>query len=98
MFLFDVAAYEAGEFVVTHTIPYSDTEVLTLEEIADRRDRGDPLEFGHTLDDQIGGQLAAGFMIAGFYEDRFSPEVDPLSRFMASFIATRAVKPFESVS
>ena len=49
-----------------------------------------PLEFGHTLDDQIGGQLAAGFMLIGFYED-----IDPdtiLGKHIPSCIATRAVK------
>jgi hypothetical protein len=53
-------------------IPYSD---LTDLDEADRRrmilDKGQPLEFGHTLEDQIGGQLDAGFVITGFYEDRY---------------------------
>ena len=50
-----------------------------------------PLEWGHTLEDQIGGQLAAGFLLAGFYED-----VDPgspLADRIPSYIATRAIKP-----
>ena len=93
MFLFDVPAYEAGKFVVAHKLPYSDTNSLSEEEIAARRDRGEPFEFGHTLDDQIGGQIEAGFLISGFYEDRFSPEVDLLSRYIATFVATRAIKP-----
>ena len=40
-------------------------------------------------DDQIGGQLAVGFMLTGFYED-----IDPdtiLGKHIPSFIATRAV-------
>ena len=42
-------------------------------------DKGQPLEFGHTLEDQIGGQLEAGFVITGFYEDRYdNGESDPL--------------------
>ena len=42
---------------------------------------------------QIGGQIAAGFVITGFYED-YDREVEnnPLSRFMPTYIATRAVK------
>ena len=50
-----------------------------------------PLEFGHTLDDQIGGQLAAGFVLTGFYED-----IDPdtiLGQRIPSYIATKALKP-----
>lgn len=53
-----------------------------------------PLEFGHTLEDQIGGQLDAGFVIRGMFEDRFGEdEMDLASRFFATFIATRASKP-----
>lgn len=36
---------------------------------------------------------AAGFVITGFYEDYFPEEdEDPLDKYMASFIAMRAVK------
>ena len=52
---------------------------------------GDPLEFGHTLEDQIGGQIRAGLLITGFYED-IHPET-ALARHLPTFIATRAVKP-----
>jgi hypothetical protein len=49
------------------------------------------LEFGHTLDDQIGGQIIAGFVLTGFYED-----IDPdtiLSKHIPAYIATKAIKP-----
>jgi len=53
-----------------------------------------PLEFSHSLDEQIGGQLAAGFLLAGLFEDRYPPEQnDAISRIMPVFIATRAIKP-----
>jgi hypothetical protein len=56
-------------------------------------DKGEPLAFGHTLEDQIGGQLDAGFVITGFYEDRYDgADSDPLSKYLPTFIATRAVK------
>lgn len=89
--LFDFLALEQGEFRVVHRIPYSDVESLSVEERRQLAERDGPLEFGHTLEDQIGGQLAAGFVLTGFYED-----VDPwtvLGKHIASFIATRAVKP-----
>jgi SAM-dependent methyltransferase len=90
-YIFDWERSERGELIVRHAIPYSD---LTSLETAERQrwiDSGQPLEFGHTLEDQIGGQLKAGFVLTGFYED-----VDPkhvLSRYIASFIATLAVRP-----
>ena len=91
-YLFDEALLEQGELRVRHRLPYSDLESLTEAERRQRIDRGEPLEFGHTLEDQIGGQLEAGFVLTGFYEDGCGAE-DRLSDYMATFIATRAVKP-----
>ena len=48
-----------------------------------------PFEFGHTLTDQIQGQVDAGFIIAGFYEDKGEALLD---KFADIFIATRAIK------
>jgi hypothetical protein len=86
---------ENGSLEVRHSIPYSDLSDLSADE---RQrfvlDRGRPLEFSHTLADQIGGQLDAGFLIDGFFEDRYpDPERDPISGFVDTFLATRAVKP-----
>jgi len=71
--------------------PYSDLDSPTEEERARLVEEGRPLEFGHTLGDQIGGQLGAGFVLTGFYED-----IDPesvLGGYIPSYIATRALKP-----
>nr|WP_145159334.1 hypothetical protein [Paenibacillus terrae] len=76
---------------VKHSIPYSELDYSTEEEIAEN---GIPLEFGHTLEQQLQGQIDAGFVIAGFYEDTFGGE-KLLDRYTSSFIATRAVKPKE---
>ena len=63
LFIFDREAEDVrGELVVRHSLPYSDLTHMTAEE----RERfvGDgPLEYSHTLADQIGGQLEAGFVI-----------------------------------
>lgn len=57
------------------------------------REEGRPLAFSHTLEAQIGGQIAAGFAITGFYEDRFpEADADPLDDYLPAFIATRALK------
>lgn len=45
------------------------------------------------VDAQIGGQLAAGFVLTGLYEDRWSDEVTPLNRYTPMYLATRALKP-----
>ena len=92
-YIFDDERMENGSLAVRHSIPYSD---LTALDESTRQsmifDRQQPLEFGHTLEDQIGGQLDAGFVITGFYEDRYDDRSDPLSKHLPTFIATRAVK------
>ena len=90
-YLFDDERMQNGSLEVRHAIPYSD---LTGLSDSDRHrlvlDKLLPLEFAHTLADQIGGQLDAGLLISGFYEDRYGePDQDPLSRYMDTFIATR---------
>lgn len=90
-FIFDEADHDRGVFTVRHPLPYSDTESLPPDELAMRVAHGRTLEFSHTLDTQIGGQLAAGFHLVGFYEDHWDDI--PLSRYMATSIATRAWKP-----
>jgi len=92
-FLLDLEAEARGEIVVRHALPYADITHLTEEERA-RILPGEPLEYSHTLETQIGGQLAAGFLLAGFYEDNWpAGEPHPLAAHMPCFFATRAVKP-----
>jgi SAM-dependent methyltransferase len=90
-YLFEEDAAERGDLKVRHTIPYSDLTHLGEDERARAEAAGRPLQFGHTLEDQIGGQLDAGFVLTAMFEDRW-PE-SPLGRHLATFMATRAVRP-----
>jgi SAM-dependent methyltransferase len=90
-YLFDAVALERGELVVRHALPYSDLTSPTAEEKAFLEAAGEPIAFGHTLEDQLGGQLDAGFVLTALYEDRWSESA--LGRYAATFIATRALKP-----
>lgn len=83
-YLFDEADEAEGRLVVRYALP---------RQYMPPESEGGPLEWSHTLDDQIGGQLEAGFLLAGFFEDRYDPSEDLLSAFTATFIATRAIKP-----
>jgi SAM-dependent methyltransferase len=91
VYIFDLELAERGHLQVKNALPYSDLASLTEEERQRYVEQGEPLEFSHTLEDQIGGQLDAGFLLAGFYED-YSPG-DAIADYMPTFIATRAVKP-----
>jgi len=94
-YLFDYGlADRTGILQVKNALPYSDVTSLTEEEKQRRINEGLPFEFSHTLEEQIGGQLDAGFLITGFYEDSYGREEnDLLTSYMQTFIATRAVKP-----
>jgi len=94
IYLFDEDAYDHGKLDVTHAIPYSDLDFLDKDEGVKRRlEQGGPSEFSHTLETQIGGQIEAGFIIIGFYEDRErTEENDLLSKYVDKYIATRARK------
>jgi SAM-dependent methyltransferase len=91
-FLFDAELAEHGRLEVRHSLPYSDIDSLTDDERTRRIGNGDPLEFGHMLADQIGGQIDAGFLISGFYEDRHG-DADSVAKYTPTMIATRAIKP-----
>lgn len=94
LYVFDDALAEKGELVVRHAVPYSDLASLGDEERRRYTERDEPLAFGHTLEDQVGGQLDAGFVLTGLYEDR--DPAHPLAKFLPTFVATRAVKPAAS--
>jgi SAM-dependent methyltransferase len=89
-YIFDLPASDRGELVVRHALPYSDLESLTEPERQARIEQGWPLEWSHTVTDQIGGQLDAGFALTGLYEDRHAGH--PLSAYMGTYMATRATK------
>lgn len=89
-YLFDAELADEGNYVVSYKIPYSDQESLPEETRHRYAEELMPLEFGHTLTDQIGGQIDAGFVITGFYEDRWPEQY--LSEYMDAYIATRALK------
>jgi len=91
-YLFDYDAIDGkAPLLVRYAIPYSD--LTSMDEAAREAylATGEPLEFGHTLEDQIGGQLEAGLLLAGFYED-INPH-STLRDYISTFIATRAIKP-----
>jgi SAM-dependent methyltransferase len=89
----DPAFAEQGLIRPRFRLPYSDLKDLDEGELARKRGRGEALVFGHSLTDQIAGQLEAGFLLAGFYEDHQPAPRFLIDRYMPTFIATRAVRP-----
>lgn len=94
LFQLDPEALEAGEAKLAFDRPYSDVGSLTPEELKRWTDPGEPLVYGHSLQDQIGGQLAAGLHLTDMFEDTTSPgSEEAANRVIAAYFATRAVKP-----
>lgn len=90
VYIFDGPAQWKGDFHVKYPLPF-DARRLSPEDMKHEFGDGNPIEFSHSLSELIGGQIAAGFVINGFYTD--NGDSSPLGKFMPLYIATRAVKP-----
>ena len=86
--VFDPARLERGELVPKYSIPYADIDHLDDETIRGITE-AEGYSRGHPVEDNIGGQIAAGFAITGFYEDRGFAALDD---YINTSMATKAVK------
>lgn len=90
LYLFNLDDMENGKLNISNTIPYSDLEQLPKEQLGERIANKDTIEYGHTLESQITGQLDAGFVTTGFYED--ISKIALIDTYIKTSIATKAVK------
>ena len=86
--IFNVGKFEQGIFMVENTIPYADIDHMDDPDTKAIVE-ADGYLWGHTLEDQIQGQIDAGFAIIGFYEDIGGSALD---KYINSSIATKAIK------
>jgi hypothetical protein len=79
--------------VVRFPLPYADITDLPPDELQRRVARDHTVEFSHTLETQIAGQLKAGFVLTHLFEDTDlgTPDTGP-ARYFPKIIATRALK------
>ena len=91
IYIFDLQDERQDRLEVKYQLPYSDLQSLDEGERARLLAANTPLEFSHTLEDQLGGQLDAGFRLTALYEDRHRDL--RVAEFMPTYVATRAVKP-----
>lgn len=87
-YIFHVGKLERGILSVENKIPYADIDHLDDPETKAIAE-AEGYIWGHTLEDQIQGQIEAGFAIAGFYEDIGGTALDA---YINSSIATKAIK------
>jgi SAM-dependent methyltransferase len=94
VFQLEPDALAAGRLDVAYPRPYSDSGSLTPAQLERWTNPGEPLVFGHSLEDQLGGQLDAGFVLTALFEDEHGPgPEEAVDRYFAAFFATCAVKP-----
>lgn len=88
IYLFDDALEADGRLVARYRLPFAATD----DPDAWQRQYGpdQPLEFSHSLEAQLGGQLAAGFVLTNLFEDRTDSAA---GAYLPAYVATRARKP-----
>lgn len=83
---------EKGIIRPRFTIPYSDLRDLAKEDLEQKLKNNEALVFGHSLNDLIGGQLKAGFMITNYTEEMQPHPRFLIDKYIPTFLATRAIK------
>lgn len=87
-YVFDWAAQAAGRLEVRHEVPYSDLVSLPEEERLTLFGRDAPVEFGHSLEQIIGGLSAEGLCVNGYLEE--CDARTQMGKYFPSFLALRA--------
>jgi ubiquinone/menaquinone biosynthesis C-methylase UbiE len=85
-FLFDD---DSESLEITNRLPYNPLKDKNQLKKLEENDNG--IQFSHTLEEQIGGQLKAGFIIKDIYEDYNDSGL--LKEYAPTYIATKAIKP-----
>ena len=81
--------FDEDETTVKYSLPFNPLKDPEKYEMLMRTDCG--IQFSHTLEEQIGGQLKAGFRLTDLYEDT-NGEGHLHDLNVPSFVATRCVK------
>ena len=83
-------ASDEEPLVVVNRLPYNPLKMPReeFEKIAAE----DGVQFSHTLEEQIGGQLKAGFLLRALYEDRDRVGCGVIREYAPQYYATRAQK------
>ena len=81
-----------AEKEIINSLPFD--PLVNADQMKQLTDTDSGVQFSHTLEEQIGGQLEAGFLLTDLYEDT-NGEGRLHELHIPSFLATRAVKPGE---
>jgi len=93
LYIFDEDADNQGRLEVKFSLPFSSQKDLQPEVLAKRVQDGETLEFSHTWDALVGGQLRAGFVMIDFFEDGWGDSATTLNAFTPPCFVTYCQKP-----
>ena len=92
-YLFDFEKANQGVFTLKYSQPFSDIASFDAEEKKRFLRKESPLEFGHSLDAQLGLLLKSGFAIIDMFEDkwgeRFEEKIDTFFPVYINILAER---------
>jgi ubiquinone/menaquinone biosynthesis C-methylase UbiE len=88
-YIFDMDKADRGILEIAHKLPYADSEHPEI--MKKMMEKSQPLEHSHSLDDQLGCQMDAGFHLIGLYESHQKDTI--IGEYAPTYIATRALKP-----
>jgi ubiquinone/menaquinone biosynthesis C-methylase UbiE len=93
-FNFIVGDFTVRPLVITNKLPFNPLK-MPDEQFQKMAENYEGIQFSHTFEEQIGGQIKAGFILTDVFED-FNNDPDAISDGIPAYWASRAVKPFHA--
>ena len=81
---------DENETTITYTMPFDPTVKEEQRKLLEDEDCG--MQFSHNMEQQIGGQVKAGFLLTALYSDT-NGEGRLHEMGIETYVATRAIKP-----
>ncbi len=79
---------------VVNKLPYNPLRLSEQRQKRELKKCGGSFQFSHTMEEQVGGQLRAGFRLTHLFEDTDRlGHASEISKYIPVYAATRAVKP-----
>lgn len=76
---------------VVNKLPFNPLK-MPKERMEAMIENGDGVQFSHSMEEQLGGQLKAGFALKALYEDKDREGGNPISEYIPQYMATLAIK------
>ena len=84
--------FEEDDLRVVNPLPFNPLK-MPKERFEAMARNAEGIQFSHSMEEQLGGQLKAGFHLNALYEDRDRPGGPKISEYAPQYMATLSVKP-----